>query len=66
MLILGVYEDDNYEECRFVGTYKEIAKEFKIREDSLRCAVSRKNKLQGRKRKRYLICKLYEEEDNLC
>lgn len=28
MLILGVYEDDEYEQCIFVGTYKEIAEEL--------------------------------------
>lgn len=62
MLILGVYEDDEYEQCIFVGTYKEIAEEFKMSYSSLRTTLCRKQKIQGRKGKRYSIYKLYEEK----
>lgn len=59
MVIYGVYEDDEYQECRFVGTAKEIAKEFGIRYDSLRSGLSRGYKIQHK----YLIKRIYDEKE---
>lgn len=61
-VIYGVYEDDEYQECRFVGTCKEVAEELKMSEDSLRSTISRKSKIQGNIHKRYLIYRLYKEK----
>ena len=58
--IYGVYEDDEYQECIFIGNIHEISKEFEIKEQTLRCALSRKMRIQGKKKK-YLIYKLYKE-----
>jgi len=60
-VIYGIYEDDEYEECRFIGTCKEVSEELKMSEGSLRCAINRKSKIQGNTHKRYLIYRLYKE-----
>lgn len=63
MKIYGIYENDEYEECIYVGTAKEIAKEFNIKQNSLYRMVSRGDKtIQGKKNKRYLIKKIEEEQ----
>ena len=65
MKIYGVYENNEIELCRFVGTIKEIAKEFGNKENSLRRILSRGDKtIQGNKHKRYLIKELYKERTN--
>ena len=61
MIILGVYEDNEYQECVFVGTYKEVAKEFNMNYRNVIKTVCKKQKIQGKKGKRYLIYKLYDE-----
>lgn len=59
MVIYGVYEDDEYQECRFVGTAKEIAKEFGIRCDSLRSGLTRGYKIQHK----YLVKRICTERE---
>lgn len=71
MKIYGIYENDEYEECIYVGTIKEIAIEFGCKENSLRTILSRKHTtIQGNRHKRYLIKELYYEErgakDDIC
>ena len=61
MNIYGIYEDDEYQECVFVGNIHEIAKEFRMSERSVRSTICRKRKIQGKKGKRYLIYRLYKE-----
>jgi len=60
MKIYGVYEDDEYQECRFVGSAREIAKEFGCDKTAVIHAVERKSKLQWK----YLILELYKEGTN--
>lgn len=63
MKVYGIYENDEYEECFYVGTAKEIAKEFNINQYSLYRILSRGDKtIQGKKHKRYLIKELYNEK----
>ena len=63
MKIYGIYENDKYEQCVYVGTLKEIAKEFGNKEHSLRRILSRGDKtIQGKKHKRFLIKELYNEK----
>ena len=61
MIILGVYEDDEYQECVFVGNYKEVAEEFSMSCSSLRTSICRGQRIQGKKHKRYLVYRLYKE-----
>lgn len=61
MIIYGVYEDDEYEECVFVGTIHEIAKEFNKKESSLRSCICRNEKFVASERGKYIIRKLYKE-----
>ena len=58
MKIYGVYEDDEYQECRFVGSAREIAKEFKCHKTTIYYAIKRGTKLNAK----YLILELYKEE----
>lgn len=63
MKIYGIYENDEYEECIYVGTIKEIAIEFGCKENSLRTILSRNHKLiQGNRHKRFIIKELYDEK----
>lgn len=59
MVICGVYEDDEYQECRFVGTAKEIAKEFRIRYDSFRSGLTRGNRIQHK----YIVKRICDEKE---
>jgi hypothetical protein len=59
MVIYGVYEDDKYQECRFVGTAREIANEFKITEESFRSGFSRKNKINHK----YVVRRICTEKE---
>lgn len=58
MKIYGVYEDDEYQECRFVGSAREIAKEFNCDRTAIYHALERGTKLNAK----YLILELYVEE----
>ena len=58
MKIYGIYEDNKYEQCRFVGTAKEITQEFNCHKTAISRAISRGSKFQ----KKYIILELYEEE----
>ena len=58
MKIYGVYETDETEQCRYVGTVAEMAKEFKCTEWSVRHAVREKAKLKAK----YKIMVVYEEK----
>ena len=60
MKIYGAYENDEYEQCRYVGTVAEMAKEFKCKKESIRHALTRKSKLQGK----YKIMVVYEERED--
>lgn len=61
--IYGVYENDAYQGCIFTGNIHEIAKEFNVKETSIYSSLCRNCKIQGNKGKRYLIYKLYKEND---
>ena len=54
--VYGIYEED--EQCRYVGTAKEIAEEFDCAEGTISKAVKRGSKLKGK----YELVELYEEE----
>lgn len=58
-MIYGVYADDELEECVYVGTAEEIAREYKVHRDAIYDYVS-----QGRLLKnKYRIKKVgYEDE----
>ena len=58
MKIYGIYEDNKYEQCGFVGTAKEIAEEFNCNRTAVSKAISRGSKFQNK----YIILELYEEE----
>ena len=57
MKIYGVYENDEYQECRFVGTAKELMKEFGCDRSAISHAVTRRTKF----RKKYKILVVYDE-----
>ena len=59
MVIYGVYEDDEYQECRFVGTAKEIAKEFYMTEESFRSGFCRKNRIHHK----YIVKRICDEKE---
>ena len=61
MIIYGVYEDDEYEQCVFVGTLSEVAKELHRTERSLSCSICRHNKVEVNGHRRYYIYRLYRE-----
>lgn len=65
MIIYGVYEDDEYEECVFVGTIHEIAKEFNKKESNLRACIYRNKRFVASERGKYIILKLYKEEKEI-
>ena len=61
MKIYGIYENDEIEQCVYVGTAKELAEELNIKKGSLYRMISRGDKtIQGKKNKRYLIKKIEE------
>lgn len=58
-MIYGVYEDDEFEECVYVGTVEEIAIEFCVKRDTVRNIVSQGRLLNWK----YRIKKVgYEDE----
>lgn len=57
MKIYGVYENDEYQECRYVGTAIEVAKEFKCSRFTIYHSIKRKTKLKAK----YIVIELYEE-----
>ena len=59
MVIYGVYEDDEYQECRFVGTAREIAEEFGMTNDSFRSGFSRNNRIKHK----YIVRKICREKE---
>ena len=59
MMIYGIYENDETETCRFVGTIKEIAEEFDCEECSVRSGISKNYLLKGK----YKIVKLFYEKN---
>ena len=59
MVIYGVYKDDEYQECRFVGTAKEIAKEFYMTEESFRSGFCRKQKIHHK----YIVKRICDEKE---
>lgn len=59
MVIYGVYEDDEYQECRFVGTAKEIAKEFGIKEKSISWNLCKGCKIKHK----YIIKRICTEKE---
>lgn len=58
MMIYGAYEDDEFEQCRYIGTVKELAKELNVTENAIRRAVSINKKIH----RKYKIIKLYKEK----
>lgn len=63
MVIYGVYEDDEYQECRFVGTADEISKEFGITNESFRSGLQKAPK--GKESTSSKRVKQYDLEGNL-
>ena len=58
-MIYGVYENDEFEECVYVGTVEEIAIEFCVRKDTIYNIVARDGLLNWK----YRIKKVgYENE----
>lgn len=58
MRIYGIYEDNEYEECVFVGTAKEVARYLNCSTYTLRSGISHKYKMQHK----YVVMSLYNEE----
>lgn len=61
MTIYGVYEADEYEQCIFVGTISEIAKEFHKKENTLRWSAYMHRKMEVNGHRKYYIYSLYKE-----
>ncbi len=59
MVIYGVYEDDEYQECRFIGTMNEIAIEFNVTKNSLNNNLYSGKKLQNK----YIIKRICTERE---
>ena len=66
MKIYGIYENNKTETCVFVGTAKEISKEFGLKMDSIHKAIYRGSKIHGNRKKLYILKiisnYLYDEE----
>jgi DNA-binding transcriptional regulator PaaX len=58
LTIYGLYTCDIYEQCVFVGNIHEIAEKFDLKEDTIRCALARKMKINGKNNKKYLMYKI--------
>ena len=61
MTIYGVYEDNEYEQCVFVGTIPEIAKEFHKKENTLRWSACMHKRIEIDGHRKYHIYSLYKE-----
>lgn len=61
MMIYGVYEADEYEQCVFVGTMRELVKMFNRTERSLSSSIARHKKIEVNGHRRYYIYSLYKE-----
>jgi hypothetical protein len=59
MVIYGVYENDEYQECRFVGTAKEIAEEFRMTDESFRSGFCRNNRIKHK----YIVKRICTEKE---